>query len=153
MSRATWHENQVQVHHVDPQGPTFCGFLIAEVPRHTPTPFDSTLLPLASSKRKPNLRVAKICSKMILHHLEYQKKWCGSAWTPFNPEGEGEQGGAWERKGGEVGDERERRCYLLGEEHDCWGVHEREAREWRLGDEMDEDEDDLPPLTRGRDKL
>ena len=53
----------------------------------------------------------------------------------------------------EDGDEWERRCYLRGQEHDSWAVREREAGEWPLGDEMDEDEDDVPPLTQFSDDL
>ena len=50
-------------------------------------------------------------------------------------------------------DKWERRCYRLGHEHDSWVVREREAREWPPGDEMDEDEDDAPPLTQFSDDL
>ena len=32
----------------------------------------------------------------------------------------------------EWGDERERECYLLGQEHDSWDVREREAGEWPI---------------------
>ena len=37
-----------------------------------------------------------------------------------------------EELGEEWGDEGERRCYLLGQEHDSWEVREREAGEWPL---------------------
>ena len=50
---------------------------------------------------------------------------------------------------GEDGDEWERRCYLLGQEHDSWAVRERGVGEWPPGDGMDEDEDDPPPFRAG----
>ena len=41
----------------------------------------------------------------------------------------------------EWGIERERECYLLGQEHDSWDVREREAGEWPIWvDPQDEEE-------------
>ena len=55
-----------------------------------------------------------------------------------------------EEWGGEGGDEGERRCYLLGQEHDSWEVREREAGEWPVWVEP-EDEEEMPALTQGSD--
>ena len=51
-----------------------------------------------------------------------------------------------EEWGEEWGDEGERRCYLLGQEHDSWELREREAGEWPLWVEP-EDEEEIPALT------
>ena len=51
-----------------------------------------------------------------------------------------------EEWGEEWGDEGERRCYLLGQEHDSWQVREREAGEWPLWVEP-EDVEEIPALT------
>ena len=51
----------------------------------------------------------------------------------------------WEEWG-----EGERRCYLLGQEHDSWEVQERKAREWPIRVQT-EDEEEIPALTQGSD--